>query len=129
MSHLRSVLGLQSSCGIGGVSMSGCPTQRSNSCGGIATINGNLTPIGSMTLFAGQISSIPPGWIVCDGSYFSKSVFPTLFGVIGFNYGHYTANPNPNLTAFWEPRTPDMTQFAISFPSTGGVLLWIIRAL
>lgn len=121
-------MGLQSSCGIGGVSTTGCPTQRSNSCGGIATISGNLTPIGTMVMYAGPVSAIPPGWLICDGSTFSKTAFPSLFAILAFNYGHITSNPNPNLTAFWEPLLPDMNQFAITFPSTGGVLRWIIRA-
>lgn len=43
------------------------------------------SPIGGVQSFAG--STIPPGWLECDGTAVSRSTFAELFGVIGVTYG------------------------------------------
>lgn len=42
-------------------------------------------PTGVVLPFAG--SSIPNGWLLCDGSAVSRVVYPSLFNVIGETYG------------------------------------------
>ena len=43
------------------------------------------TPVGAILSYAGQ--SAPGGWLLCDGSEVSKSLYPRLFSVIGTIYG------------------------------------------
>jgi microcystin-dependent protein len=43
------------------------------------------TPVGSILTFAG--TSVPTGWLFCDGSEVAKSAYPRLFSVIGNLYG------------------------------------------
>jgi microcystin-dependent protein len=44
-----------------------------------------LVPTGCIMQFAG--SSIPNGWLACNGSAVNRSTYITLFGVIGTTYG------------------------------------------
>ena len=48
------------------------------------TINTN-TPVGSISLFAG--TTVPSGWLICDGSAVSRTTYANLFSVIGTTYG------------------------------------------
>jgi microcystin-dependent protein len=43
-------------------------------------------PVGSIMAFAGT-NTAPDGWRFCDGSPVSTTDFPTLFGIIGYQYG------------------------------------------
>lgn len=43
-----------------------------------------IVPIGSIMPFAGD--TLPPGYLFCDGSEQSRSVYARLFAVIGFKY-------------------------------------------
>lgn len=43
-------------------------------------------PVGSIMAFAGTTNA-PDGWRFCDGSPVSTTAFPTLFGIIGYQYG------------------------------------------
>lgn len=52
----------------------------------------NLTPIppGTVTAWGGDVtktSTIPPGWLVCDGREVGRDVYPALFRAIGVSYG------------------------------------------
>jgi microcystin-dependent protein len=56
------------------------------------------TPVGSILTFAG--TSVPTGWLFCDGSEVAKSEYPRLYSVIGNLYGTPAIGTNfvlPNL--------------------------------
>lgn len=40
------------------------------------------TPVGAVTWFPLEVSSIPAKWIQCDGSVISSTVYPALCGVL-----------------------------------------------
>ena len=44
-----------------------------------------LQPIGAMIDFAG--ANAPTGWLLCDGTLYTKTAYPRLFAVIGNLYG------------------------------------------
>lgn len=46
-----------------------------------------LSPVGAITLFAGQANSIPSGWLLCNGSQYSSTQYAELYAVIGIIYG------------------------------------------
>jgi len=45
-------------------------------------------PIGGIIQFGGETA--PPGWLLCDGSSYSSSLYPSLYSVIGVKYGGVT---------------------------------------
>ena len=47
----------------------------------------NGVPVGTVVPFAGPVSSIPSGWLLCDGAELSRSDFPKLFAAIGGSHG------------------------------------------
>ena len=51
----------------------------------VANIAVQPQPVGVIEAFAG--SNAPNGWLICDGSQVSRSLFPELFSVIGTTYG------------------------------------------
>jgi hypothetical protein len=42
---------------------------------------------GSLMMWAGAIASPPDGWLVCDGSAINRTIYATLYAVIGTTYG------------------------------------------
>lgn len=48
-----------------------------------STVGGNLT--GEIKMLAG--ADVPPGWLACDGSLISESIYTDLFSKIGYTYG------------------------------------------
>ena len=61
-----------------------------------ATISNRVAPIGSMTMWAGTATggtapaytSLPSGWLLCDGSPVSRTgTYAALFAIIGTRYG------------------------------------------
>lgn len=44
-------------------------------------------PIGSITAFAGTSSTVPEGWLMCDGRELLISEHQSLFNIIGYTYG------------------------------------------
>jgi microcystin-dependent protein len=54
------------------------------SVGGIISGIGS-TPIGSVTAFAG--SAAPAGWLLCNGSPISRTIYSQLYSIIGTAYG------------------------------------------
>jgi microcystin-dependent protein len=51
----------------------------------VANIAVQPQPVGVVEAFAG--TNAPNGWLICDGSQVSRSLFPELFSVIGTTYG------------------------------------------
>jgi len=49
------------------------------------TITNALSPIGSVTAYA--LATPPAGWLLCDGSVYSASAYPTLSVGLGSTYG------------------------------------------
>jgi microcystin-dependent protein len=50
-----------------------------------AAFANNGMPSGAITAFAG--TSVPPGWLPCDGSAVSSNRYPALFSAISTNWG------------------------------------------
>lgn len=51
-----------------------------------AVLASNGAPPGTIVAYAGG-ESVPPGWLVCDGSPLSSADFPELFAAIGTSWG------------------------------------------
>lgn len=69
-------------------SLTGLTTPLPINEGGTGTITGgNLVPSASMTMWAGNPSSPPDGWLYCDGSAVSRATYATLFATIGTAFG------------------------------------------
>lgn len=49
------------------------------------------TPPGTVIAFAG--STVPPGWLLCDGAPFVAMTYPELAAAIGTTYGGTASNP------------------------------------
>jgi microcystin-dependent protein len=60
-------------------------------------------PAGILTAFAG--SSAPDGWLICDGSEISRTVYADLFSAIGITYGSGDGSTSFNLPDL-RSRTP-----------------------
>ena len=45
-----------------------------------------VQPVGTIVPFAGDVSQVPNGFLLCDGSEFSASSFPELANVVGDKY-------------------------------------------
>lgn len=58
--------------------------------------------IGEVTMFTGPITSLPPGYRLCDGSIMSRVAYPELFAKIGSIYG-----ANDGQTSFYLPDLRD----------------------
>jgi microcystin-dependent protein len=48
-------------------------------------VTANVTPPGVVVAFAG--TTVPAGWLLCDGSAVSRTTYAGLFGVIGITHG------------------------------------------
>jgi microcystin-dependent protein len=65
----------------------------------LAAIRADATkndPVGVVKVYAGTASSVPQGWLPCDGRIVTKDAYPALFAAIGTTYGGNGA-PNFNL--------------------------------
>jgi microcystin-dependent protein len=51
-----------------------------------------LVPTGAIIDFASN--TIPPGYLMCDGSSYPTATYPNLFAIIGYYYGGSGANFN-----------------------------------
>jgi microcystin-dependent protein len=60
-----------------------------------------LPPVGSIMPYAGNKS--PLGWLVCDGSEYSYTLYPNLYNVIGSTYDTSTGLPAPAAGNFRVP--------------------------
>jgi len=55
--------------------------QKQNLLKHVATV-----PVGSMFVYAGSVTNLPTGYLLCDGSEIQISAYPQLFAVIGYTY-------------------------------------------
>ncbi|MCP4137461.1 MAG: hypothetical protein GY754_41220, partial [bacterium] len=53
----------------------------------IKTLEGLVSPVGSITPFAGSKEKVPHGWLFCDGRSVSRSEYCELFQVVGIAWG------------------------------------------
>jgi microcystin-dependent protein len=61
-------------------------------------IVGDTSPSGTMVDFAGTVA--PAGWLMCDGSAVSRTVYASLFAVVGTSYGTGDGSTTFNLPDF-----------------------------
>lgn len=54
---------------------------------GIMQVPGIINLTGVVLPFAGSGTSVPNGWLLCDGKSYSTSQYARLFAVIGYTYG------------------------------------------
>ncbi len=89
----------------------------SNESGNFAINYQYITPTGSVVCFAGQ--SVPPGWLLCDGSELSKTVYSSLYAVIGNAYGN-ASNASHFVLPNLQQRIPLGKSNVTSLGNTGG---------
>lgn len=65
---------------------------------GIGPAVTSVSPSGTIIMFGG--TSVPSGYMLCDGSAISRTTFATLFSVIGQNYGLGNGTTTFNLPDF-----------------------------
>ncbi len=82
---------------------------------GNLSVTGNLNfmPAGTVISYAG--TTVPTGWLLCNGATTSTSAHPTLFSIISTTYGSTTS------TNF---RVPNITPISVT---TGTAIKYIIR--
>lgn len=61
----------------------------------IKNVVNNNTPAGSIILYGG--TSVPTGWLICDGSAVSRTTYSSLFTAIGTTYGAGNGSTTFNL--------------------------------
>lgn len=59
----------------------------------------NGVPPGTVIAFAGSTTTIPTGYLLCNGASYSKNIYPDLFDAIGTIYGG-NGNPDFNVPNF-----------------------------
>lgn len=47
----------------------------------------NIVPVGTIEMWAGTVSNVPKGWLLCDGSSYSWAQYTELRDVLGTSYG------------------------------------------
>ena len=57
----------------------------------------SATPTGVVSDYAGTAANVPDGWLLCDGSAVSRTLYTTLFGVIAEIYGNGNGSTTFNL--------------------------------
>jgi len=78
------------------------------------TTNKNILAVGAVQSFS--TSTVPSGWLECDGSAVSRTGFSDLFAVIGTDFGVGDGSTTFNL--------PDITGLVATGPVS---LIYIIR--
>jgi len=71
-------------------------------------------PVGTLFPFAGDVSTPPTGFLACDGSAVSRTMYPDLFSAIGTTYG-----PGDGSTTFNLPDEEFLKGMANSAPVYG----------
>jgi microcystin-dependent protein len=59
-----------------------------------AKATSDALPVGTIIAWGGTSSSVPAGWMLCDGRALSKSAYPELFTAIGKSWGGSSAKFN-----------------------------------
>lgn len=59
--------------------------------------NAAAVPVGCIMPFAGPVSNIPAGWMLCDGSEVSRSTYANLYTAIGVAWGTGNGSTTFNL--------------------------------
>ncbi len=54
---------------------------------GVSMLEGQVTPIGSIVVWAGGLATIPSGWLPCDGTEYTSATYPDLATAIGSAHG------------------------------------------
>lgn len=62
----------------------------------LAEATGGGLPVGSMVLFP-NVSSLPTGYMACDGSAISRTTYSVLFSLIGTTFGSGDGSTTFNL--------------------------------
>jgi len=52
-----------------------------------ARATSDSVPVGTIIAWGGASSSVPAGWMLCNGKALSKSAYPELFAAIGTSWG------------------------------------------
>lgn len=65
------------------------PTAQLEVKGRIKDQSGFIMPVGTILAYAGKISSIPEGWLECDGRALPISEYRDLYDAIGVQWGGY----------------------------------------
>lgn len=82
----------------------------------------SLTPSGGVIMYAG--TSIPTGWLLCNGQAVSRSVYATLFGAIGTTFGSGDGSTTfnvPNTGGVFVRSAGSQTIGGVGYSSTLGV--------
>jgi microcystin-dependent protein len=64
----------------------------------IRTLEDEVTPTGSVTMFAG--AAAPSGWFLCNGQAISRTTYATLFALVGTTYGAGNGSSTFNVPDF-----------------------------
>jgi microcystin-dependent protein len=54
-------------------------------------------PVGMIVMY-GSVTTIPRGWLLCDGTGYAIATYPALFAAVGTTYGSSGGFQVPNLT-------------------------------
>jgi len=60
----------------------------------------SILPTGLIVPFAGDTSSVPSGWMLCDGTIIDRTTYANLFNVIGQSFGDGDGSTTFNLPDF-----------------------------
>ena len=85
----------------------------------IGTIGPPTTPPGIVDMWGGQMTAIPAGWLLCDGSAVSRTTFTGLFAAIGTTFGPGDGSTTFNLPSSRD-RFPVGAGSAYAVGATGG---------
>ena len=69
-------------------------------------------PIGSAVPWVGALTSIPPGWLICNGQELDASDYPLLRRVLKNTYGGNSSGDFPNYTGTFN--LPNISQKALA---------------
>lgn len=59
-------------------------------------------PAGTIIAFGGSVGTVPNGWLLCDGTAYSATLYPALFQAIGNGWGGNQATFNvPDLQGYF----------------------------
>jgi microcystin-dependent protein len=57
----------------------------------------SIAPIGSVVMWSGNVTSVPTGWLLCNGSAVSRTTFSALFAITGTTFGAGNGSTTFNL--------------------------------